>query len=142
MFFLQHRLTGWTTHTPKHLLPHQITLDYGGSNKVSIRLYTNGSKSPIGVGLAFCVMQENNPTHQLSAKLMKDNTVFQTELLALNEAVNYATTTIKTNLPVTIFVDNRAKDHQKNCQGNFRNTSRKPPHKNFMDKVPRVLFQK
>ncbi|GBL77933.1 hypothetical protein AVEN_143264-1 [Araneus ventricosus] len=45
--------------------------------------------------------------HQWSAKLTKDNTVFQAELLALNEAVKYSTTP-KTNLPVTIFMDNRA----------------------------------
>ncbi|GBL62042.1 hypothetical protein AVEN_216861-1 [Araneus ventricosus] len=52
-------------------------------------------------------MQENNATHQWSAKLTKDNTVFQAELIALNKAVKYAAT-LKTNLPVTIFVDNRA----------------------------------
>ncbi|GBM28241.1 hypothetical protein AVEN_181313-1 [Araneus ventricosus] len=52
-------------------------------------------------------MQESNTTHQWSAKLTKDNTVFQGEHLALNEAVKYVTT-LKTNLPVTIFVDYRA----------------------------------
>ncbi|GBM33665.1 hypothetical protein AVEN_203701-1 [Araneus ventricosus] len=52
-------------------------------------------------------MQENNTTHQWSAKSMKDFTVFQAELLALNKAVKYAAT-IKTIFPVTIFADNRA----------------------------------
>ncbi|GBN88234.1 hypothetical protein AVEN_20396-1 [Araneus ventricosus] len=52
------------------------------------------------------MMQENNTTHQWSAKLTKDNTVFQGEFLALNKAVKYASA-LKTNLPVTIFVDNR-----------------------------------
>ncbi|GBN33392.1 hypothetical protein AVEN_85117-1 [Araneus ventricosus] len=39
-------------------------------------------------------MQDNNTTHQWSAKL------------TLNEAVKYSVT-LKTNFPVTIFVDNR-----------------------------------
>ncbi|GBM14765.1 hypothetical protein AVEN_163904-1, partial [Araneus ventricosus] len=98
---------GWTTHPSKHLLPQQISLDDGESNNVGTRLYTDGSKSPNGVGAAFCVMQESTTTHQWSAKLTKDNTVSQAELLALNEAVKYATT-LEKNLPVAIFLDNRA----------------------------------
>ncbi|GBN15478.1 hypothetical protein AVEN_238511-1 [Araneus ventricosus] len=53
------------------------------------------------------MMQENNTMHQWYVKLTKDNTVFQAELLAFNKAIKYAST-LKTNLPVTIFVDNRA----------------------------------
>ncbi|GBO30381.1 hypothetical protein AVEN_175486-1 [Araneus ventricosus] len=104
---LEHRVTGWTTRSCKRLLSHQTSLDDGGSNNAGTRLYTDGSKSPNGVGAAFCVTQDNNTTHKWSAKLTKDNTVFQAELLALNEAVKNAAT-LKTNLPVTIFVDNRA----------------------------------
>ncbi|GBM49966.1 hypothetical protein AVEN_34933-1 [Araneus ventricosus] len=104
---LEHRVPGWTTHPSKHLLPHQISFEDGGSNNVGTRFYTAGSKSPNGVGAAFCMMQENNTTHPWSAQLTKDNTVFQAELLSLNEAIKYATT-LKTNLLITIFVDNRA----------------------------------
>ncbi|GBM24667.1 hypothetical protein AVEN_272894-1 [Araneus ventricosus] len=84
---LEHTVTGWTTHPSNHLLPYQISLDDGGLNNVGTRLYTDGSKSPNGVGAAFSVMQENNTTHQWSAKLTKDSTVFQADLLALNEAI-------------------------------------------------------
>ncbi|GBL91897.1 hypothetical protein AVEN_172805-1 [Araneus ventricosus] len=61
---LEQRVTGWTAHSSKHLLPHQISFDDGGSNNVGTRLYTDGSKPPNGAGTAFCMMQENTTTHQ------------------------------------------------------------------------------
>ncbi|GBN18357.1 hypothetical protein AVEN_268157-1 [Araneus ventricosus] len=62
-------------------------------------MYTDGSKSEKGVGVAFCVWSEQNIVNSRLAKLQDYNTVFQAKLLALKHA---------TDQPITILVDNQA----------------------------------
>ncbi|GBM59509.1 hypothetical protein AVEN_70482-1 [Araneus ventricosus] len=53
-------------------------------------IYTNGPHLEGETGCAFCVIQNNVQIHQWTAKLSPHNTVFQAEILALKEAINWA----------------------------------------------------
>ncbi|GBM17708.1 hypothetical protein AVEN_56030-1 [Araneus ventricosus] len=53
-------------------------------------IYTDGSHLEGETGCAFCVIQNNFQIHQWTAKLSPHNTVFQTETLAIKEAINWA----------------------------------------------------
>ncbi|GBO36754.1 hypothetical protein AVEN_138186-1, partial [Araneus ventricosus] len=72
-----------------------------------INICTDGSKTEHGVGAAFCVLTNDIWAYQWCAKLKDNNTVFQTELTALHEAVIYASHLPSHNAS-KIHVDNRA----------------------------------
>ncbi|GBN38105.1 hypothetical protein AVEN_235795-1, partial [Araneus ventricosus] len=94
----------------EHLKPNQISLEDGEANiarKDIINIFTDGSKTEHGVGAAFCVSTNDIWACQWSAKLNDNNTVFQTELTALHEAVIYASPLPNRNTS-KIHVDNRA----------------------------------
>lgn len=59
------------------------TANYSGS----FRIYTDGSKTEKGVGMAFCVFQGDQLVHSWSAGLGVDNSVFQAELQAIKSAI-------------------------------------------------------
>ncbi|GBN00418.1 hypothetical protein AVEN_8974-1 [Araneus ventricosus] len=93
-----------------HLEPNQISLEDGEANIVRkdiINIFTDGSKTEHGVGAAFCVLTNDTWAYQWCAKLKDNNTVFQTELTALHEAVIYASHLPSHNAS-KIHVDNRA----------------------------------
>ncbi|GBM75475.1 hypothetical protein AVEN_54075-1 [Araneus ventricosus] len=70
------------------------------------RIYTDGSKTEKGVGVAFCVWSEQNIVSRWLAKLQDYNIVFQAELLALKHATDHVTSLL--HQPITILVDNQA----------------------------------
>ncbi|GBN18184.1 hypothetical protein AVEN_211464-1 [Araneus ventricosus] len=98
--------SGWSSHPSSHLHPDQISLQDGGNLVETTAIYTDGSKLENGVGAAFCLVENSTIVHSWSTELRLENTVFQAELLALKEAVQFAlplaTKTIK------IFTDNKA----------------------------------
>ncbi|GBL72607.1 hypothetical protein AVEN_127869-1 [Araneus ventricosus] len=53
-------------------------------------IYTDGSHLEGETGCAFCVIQNNVQIHQWTAKLSPHNSVFQVEILAIKEAINWA----------------------------------------------------
>ncbi|GBN03654.1 hypothetical protein AVEN_33916-1 [Araneus ventricosus] len=77
------------------------------ARKDILNIFTDGSKTEHGVGAAFCVLTNDICTYQWSAKLNDNNTVFQAELIALHEAVIYASHLPNHNTS-KIHVDNRA----------------------------------
>ncbi|GBM71874.1 hypothetical protein AVEN_229369-1 [Araneus ventricosus] len=53
---LESRKVGWSRHPSNYLTQEQLQLEDGGKNHT--RLFTDGSKTPNGVGAAFCVMED------------------------------------------------------------------------------------
>ncbi|GBN60818.1 hypothetical protein AVEN_59314-1 [Araneus ventricosus] len=84
---LERRKVGWSRHPSNYLTQEQLRLEDGGNADNHIRLFTDGSKTPNGMGAAFYVMEDGVITHRWSTKLRDENTVFQAEILALKEAI-------------------------------------------------------
>ncbi|GBO21166.1 hypothetical protein AVEN_176624-1 [Araneus ventricosus] len=104
------KATGLSIHPSEHLKFSQISLEDGKENiarKNIINIFTDGSKTERVVGAAFCVLINDIWASQWSAKLNDNNTVFQADLTALNEAVIYASHLPNHNT-FKIHVDNRA----------------------------------
>ncbi|GBM91660.1 hypothetical protein AVEN_4782-1 [Araneus ventricosus] len=60
-------------------------------SKTSVEdIYTDCSHLEDETGCVFCVIQNNFQIHQWTPKLSPHNTVFQTETLAIKEAINWA----------------------------------------------------
>ncbi|GBN24606.1 hypothetical protein AVEN_249579-1 [Araneus ventricosus] len=78
----------------------------GGGITSGTRIYTDGSKTEKGIGAAFCVWSGQNIVYGWLAKLQDYNTVFQSELLALKQATDHATSF--PHQSITILVDNQA----------------------------------
>ncbi|GBM80648.1 hypothetical protein AVEN_87028-1 [Araneus ventricosus] len=101
---------GWCTHPSEHLKPNQISFEDGEAyiaRKAILNIFIYGSKTEHGVGAAFCVLTNDIWAYQWSAKLNDNNTVFQAELIALHEAVIYASHLPNLNTS-KINVDDRA----------------------------------
>ncbi|GBN72788.1 hypothetical protein AVEN_139294-1 [Araneus ventricosus] len=58
-----------------------------------LNIYTDGSKMEDKTGSAFCVMEEDTTKYEWMAQLRPFNTVFQAELLAIQEACLWASMT-------------------------------------------------
>ncbi|GBL99154.1 hypothetical protein AVEN_64143-1 [Araneus ventricosus] len=87
-------------------LEEQTSIEDGCCITQRERLYTDRSKTDSGVDDAFCVMENQIITHRWSTKMQNYNSVFQTELSAIQKAIYYVT-----NLPqqpITILVGNQA----------------------------------
>ncbi|GBM36088.1 hypothetical protein AVEN_274036-1 [Araneus ventricosus] len=104
------KATGWSTHPSEYLKPNKISFEDGEvyiARKDIINIFTDGSNTEHGVGAAFCVLTNDIWAYQWSAKLNDNNTVFQAELTAFNEAVIY-TSHLPNHNTSRIHVDNRA----------------------------------
>ncbi|GBM90525.1 hypothetical protein AVEN_158601-1 [Araneus ventricosus] len=83
--------------------PPQIhTADFNFKNRISIEgqpltspseRYTDDSKLDGVTGCAFCIFEGSNQKFQWMAKLQSFNSVFQTEIFAVNKAIEWANTT-------------------------------------------------
>ncbi|GBL74118.1 hypothetical protein AVEN_231014-1 [Araneus ventricosus] len=107
---LEINTSGWSIHPSEHLKPNRISLEDGQAiiaRKGILNIFTDGSKTELGVGTAFCVLTNDIWAYQWSAKLNDNNTVFQAELTALHEAAIY-TSYLPNNNTFKIHVDNRA----------------------------------
>ncbi|GBM04394.1 hypothetical protein AVEN_35576-1 [Araneus ventricosus] len=102
------KVSSWAFHLSKHLKQSQISLEDGGNSKNFINIYSDGSKTELGVGCAFCVFVGQNITHRWSARLSNKKTAFQAEIIALRESVKFAKN-LNTDQVVNIHVDNRAR---------------------------------
>lgn len=57
---------------------------------ITIRIYTEGSKTINGVGAAFLVYDESfSKVYSCSKRLNNESNVFMAELIAINETLNY-----------------------------------------------------
>ncbi|GBM26946.1 hypothetical protein AVEN_196888-1 [Araneus ventricosus] len=93
----------------EHLKPNQISFEDKEAyiaRKDILNIFTDGSKTEHGVGFDFCVLTNDIWAYQWSSKLNDNNTVFQTELTALHEAVICASHLPNHNTS-KIHVDNR-----------------------------------
>ncbi|GBM87215.1 hypothetical protein AVEN_129732-1 [Araneus ventricosus] len=70
-----------------------------------LNIYTDGSKIEDKTGRAFCVMAEDATKHEWMAQLSPFNTVFQAELLAIQEACIWAS---KTNQQIKVWSDSES----------------------------------
>ncbi|GBM21840.1 hypothetical protein AVEN_32834-1 [Araneus ventricosus] len=101
---------GRSIHPSEHLKPNEISLEDREANiapKEIINIFTDGLKTEHGVGAAFCVLTNDIWTYQRSSQLNNNNTVFQAEFTALDEAVICASHLPNHNT-FKIHVDNRA----------------------------------
>ncbi|GBM77919.1 hypothetical protein AVEN_89583-1 [Araneus ventricosus] len=73
-----------------------------------LNIYTDGSKIEDKTGSAFCVMEEDITKYERMAQLSPFNTVFQAELLAIQEACLWAS---KTNQQIKVWSDSESSLH-------------------------------
>ncbi|GBM53317.1 Putative protein in type-1 retrotransposable element R1DM [Araneus ventricosus] len=108
---IEPKAKGWTLHPSLFLNPKQISMTNGGPESITdtgaTHIFTDGSKTDDGVGAAYCVYNNKILTHQWKGQLHKHNTVFQAELTALKEAIQYASENLK-NQQVKVYIDNQA----------------------------------
>ncbi|GBM34304.1 hypothetical protein AVEN_253021-1 [Araneus ventricosus] len=74
----------------------------------SLNIYTDGSKLEDKIGSAFCVMEEDTTKYERMMQLHPFNTVFQTELLSIQEACLWVS---KTNQQVKVWSDSESSFH-------------------------------
>lgn len=72
----------------------------------SIEIYTDGSKTDQGTGCAFCAYKDKQVIFTKQFKLNTENSVYQAELLAIQEAVNW--TTLQKEQLFTIYTDSQS----------------------------------
>lgn len=65
-----------------------------------IQIFTDGSKTDTGTAYAFCSYKDNINIHSKSIRINKENTVYQSELLAIKEAINWAESTNFSNIQI------------------------------------------
>ncbi|GBL81879.1 hypothetical protein AVEN_3319-1, partial [Araneus ventricosus] len=73
-----------------------------------LNIFTDGSKIEDKAGSAFCVMGEDTTKYEWMAQLSPFNTVFQAELLAIQEACLWAS---KTNQQIKVWADSESSLH-------------------------------
>lgn len=55
-----------------------------------IDIFTDGSKTDEGTGLAFCAFQQQQQLQQYQLKINQENSIFQAELVAIHKAIKWA----------------------------------------------------
>ncbi|KFM59000.1 hypothetical protein X975_23594, partial [Stegodyphus mimosarum] len=68
--------------------------------------YTDGSKMESGVGCACIILPNQNQKFTLKARLSKENSIFQAELLAIKLAIDYSI--INNMQQINIFTDSQS----------------------------------
>ena len=76
------------------------------SLNVDLIIYTDGSKMINGTAAAFVAYRHNVEIYKYQIKLSHRNSIYQAELTAIDEAINWFNTT--TNYSVLIFTDNQS----------------------------------
>ncbi|XP_015914503.1 uncharacterized protein [Parasteatoda tepidariorum] len=108
---------------PAHKTSHKYTnlpTSTRTSKTTTAQIYTDGSKTDNGVRAAFCVYHNNQHTDTYKFTLKQENTVFQAEVLAIKEAINWLET--HSCKDATIFTHSLASIHA------IRKTKQKGPH--------------
>ncbi|GBM70970.1 hypothetical protein AVEN_102908-1 [Araneus ventricosus] len=70
-----------------------------------LNIYTDGSKIEDKIGSAFCVVEEDITKYEWMAQLIPFNTIFQAELLSIQEACLWAS---KTNQQIKVWSDSES----------------------------------
>ncbi|XP_071043109.1 uncharacterized protein [Parasteatoda tepidariorum] len=90
----QHKINSNRIHPANKTSYKQIVLPPSNPLPTRLEIYTDGSKTIQGVGAAFCVYNDNNLTDTFKFTLNQDNSVFQAEILAIKEALNWLETQV------------------------------------------------
>ncbi|GBM27967.1 hypothetical protein AVEN_20581-1 [Araneus ventricosus] len=98
---LESRKVGWPRHPSNYLTQEQLQLEDGGNKTNHTRLFTDGSKTPNGVGEAFCVMEDGMITQRWSRKLRDENTIFQVSSSERSYSIRHP------HQPIKILTDNK-----------------------------------
>nr|XP_042901637.1 uncharacterized protein LOC122270009 [Parasteatoda tepidariorum] len=85
----QQKIKSNCTHPAEKISYKYISLPPSTPTDTITNIYTDGSKTEQGVGAAFCVYNNNHLTDTFKFTLKQDNTVFQAEILAIKEALNW-----------------------------------------------------
>lgn len=78
-----------------HVTPYKEyyhILDEEKEDEADIQIYTDGSKLENNTGYAYCVYKDNTLIKEDQTQLRSANTVYQAELLAIEEAITWAIT--------------------------------------------------
>ncbi|GBO05169.1 hypothetical protein AVEN_230333-1 [Araneus ventricosus] len=87
----EEKATGWSRHPTEFIDEERVNLEETLSAVGEINIFTDGSKMEQGVGSAFCVFgQQQELIAEWQGRLSPKNSIFQAELIALQEAVKYA----------------------------------------------------
>lgn len=63
---------------------------YDSSHKTDIEIYTDGSRTEEGTAYAYCVYENSLPIHSQQTILNSNNSIFQAELLAIADAIDWS----------------------------------------------------
>ncbi|GBN49075.1 hypothetical protein AVEN_38075-1 [Araneus ventricosus] len=87
----EEKAIGWSRHPAEFIDEERVNLEENLGAVGEINIFTDGSKMEQGVGSAFCVFGEQQELiTQWQGRLFPKNSIFQAELIALQEAVKYA----------------------------------------------------
>ncbi|GBN86554.1 hypothetical protein AVEN_258194-1 [Araneus ventricosus] len=89
-------------------LENCVSFDHIFNTDEPINIYTDDSKIDDRTGCAFCVRENNISTSQWMTQLKPHNSVFQAELIAINEACAWAS---QSNQPFNIWTDSECSLH-------------------------------
>ncbi|GBO00148.1 hypothetical protein AVEN_96990-1 [Araneus ventricosus] len=78
-------------HSAKFDLENGINLSPHNTDSLGLHIYADGSKMEGNAGSAFVALKDNTQLHEWMAKIQPENSVFQVELLAIYEAIIWAT---------------------------------------------------
>ncbi|GBL83257.1 hypothetical protein AVEN_186546-1 [Araneus ventricosus] len=87
----EEKATGWSRHPAEFIDEERVNLEENLGAVGEINIFTDGSKMEQGVGSAFCVFGEQQELiAQWQGRLSTKNSIFQAELIDLQEVVKYA----------------------------------------------------
>ena len=87
---IQHMVPSWILHPAKESSHEQVDIKKNTHTlSGGLKVYTDGSRTESGVGAAFCAIEDGLVVHRLGRRLRDNNTVFQAELYAIQEALTW-----------------------------------------------------
>ena len=103
---IQHLVPGWILHPADETSHEQVNIKKN-SHKASSQLciYTDGSRTDTGVAAAFCVIKGEGVSHRWGCRLGDNNTVYQAELTAIQEALTWLQNNPNSETKTLLFSD-------------------------------------
>ena len=87
---IQHMVPSWILH-PANESSHEQVDTRKNTHTLSrgLKVYTDGSRTESGIGAAICAIEDGLVIHRWGHRLGDNNTVFQAELYAIQEALTW-----------------------------------------------------
>lgn len=90
---IQQKVKAWTLHPARETSHFQVNTELNTyAHSAGLSIFTDGSRTTTGVAAAFCVTRRGEEVHQWSCRLGNNNTVFQAELYAIHQALEWCRT--------------------------------------------------